>query len=87
MNIVREDPTPSLRGRRGSRDWEQVATQLKAEPGVWFNIGTDLPISIGTNIQTARLRSFAPAGTYEATIRGRNEAGRAKAVFARYVGE
>lgn len=86
MEIVRENPTPSQRGRRGSRDWAKIASDLRAEPGTWFNIGSDLPISIGTNIKTARLRAFAPAGDFEATIRGRNEAGRADKVFARYVG-
>ena len=86
IELIQEDPGVSTRGRRPNQDWVRVAEELKANPGVWYKVGENLPIIAGTNIKTARLRAFAPAGAFEASIRGRNETGRAQKVFARYVG-
>ena len=69
---------------RHRRDWADVARALRAKPGVWAKISDDSDRSLVTHIATARLGSFAPAGAYEATSRGKSNRA---TVYARYVGE
>lgn len=83
--MIKANPPTAKRGRKGLLDWDNIAENLKANKGEWFEIGNDLPISTGSHITSGRLNAFRPAGHFEGTIRGKKD-GRAVTVYARYVG-
>lgn len=69
--------------------WDRVADELRARPGEWAivelleknNNASRLVSSIRRGVTT----SFAPAGTFEAAQRTRDDGG--FAIYARYVGK
>lgn len=74
------DAPPPQRNQHKNQD---IADALRKRPGEWAHIGTGNP-SRATNIKTATLRAFAPAGSFEAVARnlvdGKGD------IYARYVG-
>lgn len=87
VKIVWEEPEGRSRGVRASRyHWAEIAEQLKSKPGEWAMVGENLPLGSGTYINMGRIRAFQPSGSFEATTRGRTEDGKAKKVYARYIG-
>lgn len=84
-NMKWETPKPT-RGRKPLVDYAGIADELKKNPGEWAVVGENMPISLGSNISSGRIKAFQPAGAFEGTIRGQSN-GRAVKVFARFVGK
>lgn len=84
-----ENPPPArhVPGRRGSQ-FDELADILRDEPARWAVVyDGDNPTaagSIASKVKTGNVKCFAPAGSFEATVRKLRE-GRI-AVYARYVG-
>ncbi|MFF2388922.1 hypothetical protein [Agromyces sp. NPDC058104] len=81
-----EDPEPRHNERH---DWADAADQLRARPGEWALIGTDVKMS-AVNSLTNGTKKF-PKGEFQFTVRGTTPRGqgehRAAKVYARYIGE
>ena len=88
-----EPPDKSWRGRRSNRtsdQWEKVASELRAKPGVWAMIGRH-PVHIAAMIKRGST-VFAPPGSFEAVTRNSKKGvakgvGPTSGVYARYVGD
>jgi len=79
MAVVWENPP----GRVTKHGWAGIAEKLRANPGVWAKVPTVSGGQAGTycaHVKNARLRAFAPAGSFEAVTRN-------KTMYVRYVGE
>ena len=82
MTDIQFVSTPPSDGRR-RHDHAAIVSALKARPGEWALILTGVDQSNATNIQTARLAAYAPAGSFEATARKSTDK---CDIYARYVG-
>lgn len=82
-------PERAPKGARRSRKWEKVAEDLRARPGEWALVDPSSRRSVTTQIKQGLLKSFAPAGSFDATTRGGDGSSRSVRVqlYARYVGE
>lgn len=79
MGVVWED----LPNRKTKHGWGEIAEELRANPGVWARVPTVPEGHTATYcvyVKSARLRAFAPAGSFEAVTRN-------KTMYVRYVGE
>lgn len=83
-DIVWEEPSGGRAGRPNRKDWSAIAEALRANPGNWAVIDTDISSSSASNYRSGSNRSF-PKGDFEFTIRGARN-GRAEKLYARYVG-
>lgn len=83
--IVWEEP--NRRDGRGKprKDWANIASQLRASPGNWALIDTDVAASSAAQIRAGKNKAF-PEGEFEVTVRGTDRSGRAEKLFARYIG-
>lgn len=89
--IVWSDPPPSERGSSKSK-WDQVASELRKNPGRWALIAakTTSGNGLSTMIRKGEGRVFSPPGAFEATTRaaGKTDDGkRLVDVYARFIGE
>lgn len=84
--LAREDPPPvsKIYAERTDTNWKLIAQQLRMEPGVWFRaaVGSHA-LAQFPRIARAKTGNWAPAGSFEATVR--NIDGVAY-LWARYVG-
>lgn len=79
MAVVWED----LPNRKSKHGWYELAEELRANPGVWATVPTVPEGHVGTycaHVKNARLKAFAPEGSFEAMMRN-------KKMFIRFVGE
>ena len=73
--LVWENPP----ARNTKHDLYGIAGALRSKPGEWARMPEDMPVPYATRIKRGSLRSFEPAGSFEArTVQG--------VVYARYVG-
>lgn len=87
------NPPPERRRQRSAK-WENVVTELKANPDQWGLVGNYSP-GLATHIRQGRYPSFLPAGTpdpqrymsehWEVTTRKTNE-GRRCDMWIRWIG-
>jgi hypothetical protein len=75
---------PPGSGRATRYRHREIAEALKAKPGVWARVLTDVSRIYTTRIGQAHAHEYRPAGSFEATAR-RN--GDRFDIYARYVGE
>lgn len=70
--LAREDPPPVSKERavRTSTNWKLISQQLRQHPGVWFKaaIGAHAHAQ-HPRIARAKTENWAPAGSFEATLR------------------
>lgn len=52
-----------------SSKWDSIAEDLRRNPGRWRVIATDAPSSMVSKVKNAAIRSFSPAGAFDATLR------------------
>jgi hypothetical protein len=66
---------------------QPIAAECQARPGEWVRVGSysgDQSAMVSAqHIRTGRLKTYRPAGTYDAEVRGRRTA--EPVVWARYV--
>jgi hypothetical protein len=85
-SVLRWEEPPEKRspGRRPTKAWAEVAEELRGRPGVWAVVHEGQ----GAHALPGRIKAgasgFAPAGAFEAAVRG---SGLSMVVYARYVGE
>lgn len=83
------EPLPHAQSGKGGRSTKHtaIAAELKARPGEWARIETstspNAASSMANHISGARLKAYAPAGSFEAVSRTVDGEYR---VYARYVG-
>lgn len=69
-------------------DHEGIATALMSRPGQWALVFEDMHASVARNIRVGTYKAYLPAGSFESKVVGVDqESGRARKIFARYVGE
>jgi len=77
-------PRSTRNGRPISHNFQQIAQQLKDNPGQWARIDTrgtqPAARSFAFHVRNGTSRAFQPAGAFEATVRNQD-------IWARYVGE
>lgn len=72
-------------GRPASTKWAVIAQELEENIGEWAVVAEDVSSTTAYLIRAGKLKAFSPAGAYESVSRG-NEKGKAKLIYARYVG-
>ena len=84
----KEPPAANTRGRQGSPDHAEIATELESSPGRWAFLGAANP-TLASNIRNGTLLAYRPKGTFEAVARDNRKDDNGKTVadiYARYVG-
>jgi hypothetical protein len=83
MTDIKWEEPPTDRRSRGYGD---MAEPLRDKPGEWAKVaeGISSP-TLANSIKQARVKSFAPAGSFEAVSRKNPDGG--VDIYARYVGE
>lgn len=84
-NIVWEEPPTANRGNRGRGKYEDFFDALRANPGRWGRIPTDVgtPHMLASQIKKGELKGAAE-GQFEAVARKKDEG---QFIYARYVGQ
>ena len=90
-DIEWEDPPVSKAGRADGRSHkhEEIAAELKANPGKWAKTFTGVSPSYTSNIKNGLLKAYLPVGTFEAVSRNtyRNDDGLLRGdIYVRYIG-
>lgn len=83
-----EPPADRRGGSRPSTEWDRIAAELRNHPGEWAKVQTAANPGAAYAIKNGGLKSFEPAGTFEAVSRSAGKL-RGKTVvdtYARYVG-
>jgi hypothetical protein len=80
--------TTSPNGARGTGKHEEIARQLRENPGQWAPIdkrpSVNSASSLAHQVRTAYFSAYAPKGSYEAAARSVDGE---RHVYARYIGE
>ena len=82
--LVWQDP-PRAMGSHSVRH-DEIAAALRANPGRWALVLERVAISNAGNISAGKIKAYAPAGSFQGTVRKRPDGDRYD-VYARYVGE
>lgn len=78
-DIVWQDPPDAqpFGGKVGRPSkWPAVALELRRHPGKWALVNTTTSSSWASHVKLGKIPAFAPAGTYDATVRSRRVNGR-----------
>lgn len=80
-----KDPAPF---QRRQYPWRDIAEQLRAKPGQWALVLTDIPLSVVWARNAGRVKTVSPSRGFEATARKTDKKrGVAGEVYMRYVPE
>lgn len=85
-----EGPPPPAAGRPGGLDYEDLAAQLREQPGDWAAVDADALTrrqlqQVATRINRGDIIAFQPKGAFEALTR--SLADDRATLFVRFVGE
>lgn len=69
MNLLFQDPPDDRRNGGPQVRHLGVAEELRANPGKWALVFTNVAQPTVTSIRTGRLKAFSPPGAFEATSR------------------
>jgi len=82
MGIVWEEPAEAANGVAGK--WHAVAAELRANPGAWALMATDVAASCAYNWRKGKNSAFSTVGEWEFTTRD-VVSGKGK-IYGRYIG-
>jgi len=84
--LIWEEPPPTMH-EQGTAEWDRIANALREHPGVWAMVKISSNHANATHIKKGNLRSFQPAGSFEAKSRSIDSTTNNVKLYARYVGE